>query len=53
MVVTAVFSFIFIQKRVGDIPLDRLALILGMLFSLFCYMLEVQRLGGAISARRG
>ena len=52
MVVTAVFSFIFIQKRIGDIPLDRLALILAMLFSLFCYMLEVQRLGSLISMRR-
>jgi len=50
MVVTAVFSFVFIQKRIGNIPPYRVALILAMLFSLFCYMLQVQRLGSAIAA---
>jgi hypothetical protein len=52
MVVTAVFSFAFIQKRIDEIPLDRVALILALLFSLFCYMLEVQRLGSAIIGPR-
>lgn len=42
---TAIFSFVFISKKLGDIPAWRLLLTLAVLFSLFLFMQELQRLG--------
>jgi len=46
---TAVFSFVFISQRLkGVLPLTSLGLILLGLFSLFCYMQELQNLGNSL-----
>jgi hypothetical protein len=46
---TAVFSFVFIsQKLASEMPIARYLLTLAGLFSLFCYMRELDRLGKAL-----
>jgi hypothetical protein len=49
VVATAVFSFVFIAKKLeGQMDAARYVLTLAGLFSLFCYMLELQRFGNAL-----
>jgi hypothetical protein len=49
VVATAVFSFVFIAKRLeGQMDAARYILTVVGLFSLFCYMLELQRFGSAL-----
>jgi len=49
VVATAIFSFVFVAKKLeGQIDAPRYVLTLVGLFSLFCYMLELQRFGNAL-----
>ena len=49
VVATSIFSFVFIAKRLeAQMDASRYILTLVGLFSLFCYMLELQRLGNAL-----
>lgn len=49
---TAVFSFVFIfQKLASQLPLVGYGLTLAGIFSLFCYMQELQRLGESMIGR--
>jgi hypothetical protein len=49
---TAVFSFVFIfQKLASQLPLAGYGLTLAGVFSLFCYMQELQRLGETMMGR--
>ena len=49
VVATSIFSFVFIAKRLeAQMDVSRYILTLVGLFSLFCYMLELQRLGSAL-----
>lgn len=51
---TAAFSFVFIaQKLATQMPALRYVLLLAGLFSLFCYMQELQRLGKALLCDSG
>jgi hypothetical protein len=50
---TSVFSFVFISgKMSGRLPVGRYVLTILALFSLFCYMQELQRLGKSIRGVR-
>lgn len=49
---TTVFGFVFITKKLGSqMPATRYLLTLTVLFSLFCYMQELKRLGTALLGR--
>lgn len=49
---TAVFSYLFIAKTVEvQIPASKCLFIVFALFSLFCYVLELERLGGRLLGR--
>ena len=49
VVATSIFSFVFIAKRLeAQMDASRYILTLVGLFSLFCYMLELQRFGSAL-----
>jgi len=49
VVATSIFSFVFIAKRLeGQMDAARYSLTVVGLFSLFCYMLELQRFGSAL-----
>ena len=49
LLATTVFCFVFLaQKMASRMPLDRQLLMFAALFSLFCYMQELQRLGRSI-----
>ena len=49
VVASSVFSFVFIAKKLeGQMDAARSILTVVALFSLFCYMLELQRLGNAL-----
>ena len=49
VVATSIFSFVFIAKRLeGQMDAARYILTVVGLFSLFCYMLELQRFGSAL-----
>lgn len=46
LLVSTVFSFVFFTQKLGSqMPLGRYALMVAGLFSLFCYMEELRRLG--------
>jgi hypothetical protein len=48
---TAIFSFLFIAKAVElRMPASKYAFILFALFSLFCYVRELENLGGALAS---
>ena len=48
---TAIFSFLFIAKTVEfSIPLSKYAFIIFALFSLFCYVHELENLGAALAS---
>lgn len=47
---TSVFSFVFMTRKLAEqMPPVGYALTAAALFSLFCYMLELQRLGNALA----
>lgn len=49
LLATTVFSFVFFaQKLASRMPISRYVLMSAGLFSLFCYMQELQRLGGRL-----
>jgi len=49
VVATSIFSFVFIAKKLeAQMDASRYILTLVGLFSLFCYMLELQRFGSAL-----
>jgi hypothetical protein len=49
VVATSIFSFVFIAKKLeGQVDAARYLLMVVALFSLFCYMLELQRFGSAL-----
>jgi hypothetical protein len=49
---TSVFSLVFVSQKLADqIPVGRYILTLAGLFSLFCYMQELQRLGNTMMGR--
>ena len=49
VVATSIFSFVFIAKKLeGQMDAARYILTVVGLFSLFCYMLELQRFGSAL-----
>jgi hypothetical protein len=50
---TAVFSFVFISQRLASqMPAARYVLTLAGLFSLFCYMQELNRLGNVMMGQQ-
>jgi hypothetical protein len=53
LLATSVFSFVFIAKKLeSQLMAFELATIIVALFSLFCYMQELQRLGTALLPER-
>ena len=53
-VATAVFGFVFLTQRLAaHMPWTRYVLILFVLFSLFCYLIETLYLGRVLNGRSG
>ena len=53
-VATAVFGFVFLTQRLAaHLPWTRYILILAVLFSLFCYLIETLYLGRLLNGRSG
>ena len=53
-VATAVFGFVFLTQRLAaHMPWTRYILILFVLFSLFCYLIETLYLGRVLNGRSG
>jgi hypothetical protein len=50
----SIYSFVFVLHRMGHLELSetRFGILFALLFSLFCYTLELERLGGAFLGKQ-